>query len=306
MGDMAKTPAITRALAGLRRPRPCRVCGTVFRPERFDTLVCSDTCRWRKTHGGGADLAYIETLQTEVAVYEARRFHEHIESLIKEVRAHTAAERERRYKRRGYLANGQMFAAAETLALAHFRTNPNIDRDELTDAVMEELDYPPVFVASKVNHIMEVRRVVLERLHQSPATRDQLIEAVRDAIWYCDDALAAVIVDSVLALPSTATIIADPDVFTIAAPVAPGGDTPKAGAASTATTGPAVPSRPLLPEATAILEKLYQTWRLAVIKVLDDLPPADRRVEDKASATALNKVLPHIPPEAIRQILKEL
>src|SRR5260370_18325341 len=50
----------TRTLAALRRSRPCRVCGTVFRPERWDALTCSDTCRSRRGRGQG--LAYVADL----------------------------------------------------------------------------------------------------------------------------------------------------------------------------------------------------------------------------------------------------
>jgi hypothetical protein len=287
----------TKALAELRQPRPCRVCGLVFTPKRWDKLLCSTTCQQRYHRGG--DLAYLIHLP-EAARGEARRRHAYIEALIKEVQAHTAAERERRYKRRGYLATGQMLAAAETLALAHFRKNPNIDRDDLIDVVVEELDLPPVFAASTVNSIMSVRQVVLERLRRSAATRDQLIAAVRDAFWYWSEESAAVIVDDVLALPSAATIIAGPGVSTMV-----GGGTPKTGVASTMTAGSAVPFRPLSPEVTAVLEKIFQAWRIEVVKAFDDLPKADRG-NHTTIVTALSKALPHIPPEAIAQIMKEL
>jgi hypothetical protein len=285
----------TKALAELRQPRPCRVCGLVFTPKRWDKLLCSTTCQQRYHRGG--DLAYLIHLP-EAARGEARRRHAYIEALIKEVQAHTAAERERRYKRRGYLATGQMLAAAETLALAHFRKNPNIDRDDLIDVVVEELDLPPVFAASTVNSIMSVRQVVLERLRRSAATRDQLIGAVRDAFWYWSEESAAVIVDDVLALPSaTATIIAGPGVSTMV-----GGGTPKTGVASTMTAGPAVPFRPLSPEATAVLEKIFQAWRIEVVRALNEAAQAGMR---PIQAT-ISKALPHIPPEAIAAILKEL
>jgi hypothetical protein len=88
---------ITQALAELRKRRPCRSCGRPFRPERIDALTCSETCRWRRSHG---QPSYIDNLNTEVAVHQARQFHARIESLLKEVQAYTAAERKRRRERR--------------------------------------------------------------------------------------------------------------------------------------------------------------------------------------------------------------
>jgi hypothetical protein len=33
----------------VHEPRPCAECGELFVPERSDTLVCKDLCRWRRS-----------------------------------------------------------------------------------------------------------------------------------------------------------------------------------------------------------------------------------------------------------------
>jgi hypothetical protein len=200
MGAMARTPeAITQALAELRRPRPCRVCGTVFRPERFDTRVCSDTCRWRRTHGDGGDLAYVEALQTEAARAKARHQHAHIEALIKEVQAHTAAERERRRQRRA--AENLGWETAKRATFEAFVKAPNGTRAELIATVLKEFpDVRSVFV-NLIDGLLVLRdhgrRVVLEGIAAN-RTREQLIEAVLRTTVN-DPKLAAAIVDAALA-----------------------------------------------------------------------------------------------------------
>jgi hypothetical protein len=78
--------------------RPCRVCGQLFRPVRFDALVCSNTCAKRKSRG--ADLAYLATLPPDQA--RARRMvHDAVDSDIAVARIVGASQREGRRTRRG-------------------------------------------------------------------------------------------------------------------------------------------------------------------------------------------------------------
>ena len=52
-------------------------------------------------------------------------------------------------------------------------------------------------------------------------------------------------------------------------------------------------------------KKLNEIWRFAVRKEFDALPK-DIRGDHDAIVAAINKRLPHIPAEAIAEILKEL
>jgi DNA polymerase III epsilon subunit-like protein len=80
------------------KTRPCRVCGQPFRPARFDSVVCSDTCAKRKYRGG--DLAYLATMPDYLA--DARRFlHEADLDAIATARAVAVSQREGRAERRG-------------------------------------------------------------------------------------------------------------------------------------------------------------------------------------------------------------
>jgi hypothetical protein len=54
----------------LHQPRPCRVCGQVFTPARWDALYCTPTCKSRAHRGG--DLAYLSGL-SEAAAKEHRQ-----------------------------------------------------------------------------------------------------------------------------------------------------------------------------------------------------------------------------------------
>src|SRR2546423_15628894 len=84
-----KNPYRTRTLAFLRRPRPCRVCGTVFRPERWDALTCSDTCRSRRMRG--QDLAYVANLP-EAQQTKHRELHSNVTLAIEVLRTYRTAK----------------------------------------------------------------------------------------------------------------------------------------------------------------------------------------------------------------------
>ncbi len=83
----------TRTMAALRRSRPCRVCGTVFRPERWDALTCSDTCRSRRMRG--QDLAYVADLP-EAQQAKHRELHSNVGLAIEVLRTFSTADRRRR------------------------------------------------------------------------------------------------------------------------------------------------------------------------------------------------------------------
>jgi hypothetical protein len=88
--------------------RPCRVCGQLFRPVRFDAQVCSGTCRTRKSRG--ANLAYLTTLPPDQA--RARRMlHDAVDSEIAIAKMVGASQREGRATRRNLLKVKRMKAA---------------------------------------------------------------------------------------------------------------------------------------------------------------------------------------------------
>ena len=80
-------------LAFLRRSRPCRVCGMVFRPERWDALTCSDTCRSRRMRGN--DLLYVADLP-EVEQAHHRELHSNVGLAIEVLRTFRTADHRRR------------------------------------------------------------------------------------------------------------------------------------------------------------------------------------------------------------------
>ncbi len=80
-------------LAFLRRSRPCRVCGMVFRPERWDALTCSDTCRSRRMRGN--DLLYVADLP-EVEQAHHRELHSNVGLAIEMLKTFSTGERRRR------------------------------------------------------------------------------------------------------------------------------------------------------------------------------------------------------------------
>jgi hypothetical protein len=82
-----------RTTAFLRQPRPCRVCGTVFRPERWDALTCSSTCRSRRARGH--DLQYLAGL-SEAALDQHRRQHADVATAIEVLKEYKVAERQGR------------------------------------------------------------------------------------------------------------------------------------------------------------------------------------------------------------------
>jgi hypothetical protein len=99
MKDKEIDPAFdrARALRFLHQPRPCRVCGMVFRPERVDALTCSSTCRSRRKRGW--DLAYVAGLG-KAAREDQVRLHENVAELISELMRSFAALRQRRRESR--------------------------------------------------------------------------------------------------------------------------------------------------------------------------------------------------------------
>src|SRR5438067_7606969 len=102
---------VDRTLAFLHRPRPCRVCGTTFRPERWDALVCCPTCKARRLRG--QDLAYLDGL-TQATEEEHQRLHKDVAASIAVLKAHNADERERRRQRQVDQELGQIFQIVRT------------------------------------------------------------------------------------------------------------------------------------------------------------------------------------------------
>jgi hypothetical protein len=249
----------TKALAELRQPRPCRVCGLVFTPKRWDKVLCSTTCQQRYHRGG--DLAYIDRFTTEVARGAARRRHERIQELIESLQDYTAAERECLRHRRAAGAFGQPFGRAAIAVIEHLAFMRGWQRD------------PPAIT-----------------------TPEMVMEAINQVIPNCSEEFAAQLqafildtLGSQLRAGDRSTVIADRSGTT--------------GAASALMmVDPAVPFRPLSPEATAVLEKIFQTWRVEVVRALNEAVQAGMR----PIQAAISKALPHIPPEAIAAILKEL
>jgi hypothetical protein len=190
---------ITQALAELRKRRPCRSCGRPFRPERIDALTCSETCRWRRSHG---QPDYIDSLNTEQAVHEARQFHARIEYLLKEVQAHTAAERERRRERRANEELGQdLGRVVWDITVLEFLKRPNSTRESLIAAVLSDLPgCPPQFAPAMVDKVLRIReagrRLVFSLRAAHSYTREELVDAVRQLTG--DESIAIAIVDGAL------------------------------------------------------------------------------------------------------------
>jgi hypothetical protein len=274
---------ITQALAELRKRRPCRSCGRLFRPERIDALTCSETCRWRRSHG---QPDYIDSLNTEQAVLEARQFHARIEYLLKEVQAHTAADRERRRQVAKVRAVVEQATAVQTLL-----NTVRAEAERLRDLASALPPTIPVPLSEAEPDTQAKSRAVKE---QTTAVRTLL-----DALRAEGEKLRDLNIER-----QSATAIAGPG-------ISPGGGTPKMGATAgvstvwTAIPGSAIPSRPLSPEATAVVEKIFQAWRIEVIRALNEALQAGARTPDQIQ-TFVIKALPHIPPEAIVTILKEL
>jgi hypothetical protein len=319
---------IDRALAFLRQPRPCRVCGTRFRPEKWHALTCSDTCRSRRMRG--RDLQYIDWLTTEVARYEARRLHENVDALIAQLKAHYRAVEARRHETDtaeiigrfwlNYAETDVRIRLASLWAQQQTREKPEATPEMVLETINEIMPNYPAEAAAQIQAIILDRvRKRGERLTTEAASRviGRIAQAVREGREISTEAILAelpkdipvtsgelerIIKQEMKRTPSRATIFAGPGV---SAMVVPGSGTPKTGVASTIIADQ-VPFRPLSPEATAILEKTFQAWRLAVIKAFDDMPKDDRVGRTlEAVHAAISKALPHIPPEAITEILKK-
>jgi hypothetical protein len=77
--------------------RPCRVCGLMFTPPRFDARTCSDTCRKRLSRGH--DLEYLAGLSAKER-REHQSYHDKFDADLAEYRKLKVAEqKERREKR---------------------------------------------------------------------------------------------------------------------------------------------------------------------------------------------------------------
>jgi hypothetical protein len=197
----------------------------------------------------------------------------------------------------------------------------------------EKPEATPEMVLETINEIMpnysaeaaaQIQAIILDRLRKrgerlttEAASRviGRIAQAVREGREISTDAILAelpkdipvtsgelerIIKQEMKGTPSRATIFAGPGVSTM---VVPGSGTPKTGAASTIIADQ-VPFRPLSPEATAVLEKIFQTWRVAVVRALNEAV-RDGVKTPEAIQAAISKALPHIPPEAITEILKK-
>src|SRR6266536_4094433 len=126
---------VDRIVAQLREPRPCKVCGTVFRPERLTAVLCSTTCQQRSHRGG--DFMYIDRLTTEAARAGARRLHENVDALINRVGEHNRAIRERLSERTSDEAIGRQVRIIWGIGRGRTKSPPGASSPEIA-AVIEK------------------------------------------------------------------------------------------------------------------------------------------------------------------------
>jgi hypothetical protein len=191
---------IDRALRFLRQARPCRVCGTVFKPEKWHAILCSDTCRSRRKRG--QDLQYIDWLATEAARHEARCFHKNVADLIIELQTH--------------------YRAIE----AHRRER---DTAEMIGRYM--LSHHPEIMATIVLEFIEIMKRRM-KVRPEMVTPDIVMRAINDTIPSCPTELAAQVQATVLDRLRSSTASASSTIMTVnttmtlkdmmATPVAPG------------------------------------------------------------------------------------
>jgi len=275
----------------------------------------------------GRDLQYIDWLTTEVAQYEARRLHENVDALIAQLKAHYRAVEARRHETDtaeiigrfwlNYAETGVRIRLASLWAQQQTREKPEATPEMVLETINEIMPNYPAEAAAQIQAIILDRvRKRGERLTTEAASRviGRIAQAVREGREISTEAILAelpkdipvtsgelerIIKQEMKGTPSRATIFAGPGVSTM---VVPGSGTPKTGAAPTII--PAGRSRALSPEATAVLEKIFQTWRVAVVRALNEAV-RDGVKTPEAIQAAISKTLPHIPPEAITEILKK-
>jgi hypothetical protein len=203
MAEIKDKTEINRIMAQLKEPRPCKVCGTVFRPQRWTTAVlCSTTCQQRSHRGG--DFMYIGQLPTEVARKEARARHERIEALIKEVQAHRAAVRERRRQRKIDEGLSGDFMVTQFATESAFMKYPDRTQEQLIAAVLSDLglsvaDQRSLYVRIAAAALVRTREVGRHWVFEHPNDpKESLIRMVRVLGLGCDPAVAKIIVEKAL------------------------------------------------------------------------------------------------------------
>jgi hypothetical protein len=295
MAETMEKVEIDRIVAELREPRRCRVCGLWFRPERWTALLCSTTCQQRSHRGG--DLAYLADLDPAIRDFDRRR-HENVKALINQLREHNRAVEARRHETDtaeilgrfwlSYAEDTVRIRLAFLWAQQQTREPPEATPEIVLEAINEIMPSYPAEAAAQIQAIILDRlRKRRERLTTEAAGRviGRIAQAAREG-----RALSTVMVG----------------VSTIADPVAPGGGAPKTAPTPTIITDPTVPFRSLSPEAAAVLEKIFQAWRIEVVEALSDLLKQDGQVRSpEETVLAIQQLHSYIPIEAIRQILKE-
>jgi hypothetical protein len=161
-----------RALRFLRQPRPCRVCGTVFKPERFNALTCSNTCRSRRMRG--QDLAYLVGLGT-AAREDQVRLHENVAALISELMRSFAALRQRRRESRAakdtyraVLKHFEREVIARLAAMGAMAPGEIATMDKIMEAIHQVIPNCPEKFATQLKLI--VLDTLLDTLRSSKAS----------------------------------------------------------------------------------------------------------------------------------------
>jgi hypothetical protein len=192
---------VDRAQAFLHQPRPCRVCGTTFRPERWDALVCSSTCKARRLRG--QDLTYLVGL-SQAAATERRRLHEDVAAAIARLKAHFAAERERRRQRKVDDDLSGDFMVTQFATESAFMKNPDRTQQQLIATVLSDLglsvaDQRSLFVRIAAAALVRTREVGRHWVFEHPNdSKESLIRMVRVLGLGCDPAVAKIIVEKAL------------------------------------------------------------------------------------------------------------
>jgi len=137
-----------RALDVLRQSRPCRVCGLVFTPTRWDAVVCSTTCQQRRHRG--RDLDYLAEL-TDALRKEHRRHHENTAMLMETLQQHSRELRARRRQRRVAMDTGYV---VQRLVTSNIITN-KITKKAIIDAINEAIpNCPPDVMATIITLLL--------------------------------------------------------------------------------------------------------------------------------------------------------
>jgi hypothetical protein len=188
---------VNQAQAFLHQPRPCRVCGTTFRPERWDALVCSSTCKARRLRG--QDLTYLAGLGLAAAKEHEMR-HKEVAASIARLKAHFAAERKRREDRKADEKLREQWEAAQIMTENEFLKRPASTREAITEAVLAIMGPKyQFFITIAADRLLLTREFGRRWVFEHPSdSRESLIEAVRMLGLRYIRMVAEVIVDEAL------------------------------------------------------------------------------------------------------------